>query len=264
MKMKFIVLAWTAVIGLHQSQAAPPSGETPVPVPLSEKTLDFGKLKAWGIRTYSMTWKKGSADERKVGQMTFSCETKDGIVKLSNVTRQYLPDGQRFVESRGESVHPETNLFVTRSLSLHAGRSDGVPLFDQKVTIQDGTATIVTDAQGQSSTTKAKWPDKAVVDIAMFYLVTLLPPEAGRRYLLRDYVSTSSLQQPRPSIVECAGPDRSTGTPGKPWTLFLLYEPELQAKAVRYWVSQDGILSRVQLNSENRLDLVDPTMPLVR
>jgi hypothetical protein len=254
------------ILVLWLSLAAQGRAEPPPPIPLHEQPLNITKLKAWGTRTYSMTWRKGTDDERKVGQMTFSYETKDGIVTLRNVTRNHLPpDGKRFIEYRGESIHPETTLFVTRGLSLHAERSDGVVLVDQKVTIQDGTATIVTNTKGRSSTKTAKWPENAVPDITVFYLVTLLPPEPGRRYLVRDFVPSSSpLQRPEPSIVECAGADRSTGSLGKPWTLFLQYEPDRRAKAVRYWVSQDGVLSRMQLNPENRLDLIEPPKPTAR
>ncbi len=54
-----------------------------------------------------MTSRKDAAEERDVGRMTFSCEVKDGAVRFSNATRQFLPpDGKRFIEWRGESVHP--------------------------------------------------------------------------------------------------------------------------------------------------------------
>ncbi|MBN2021807.1 MAG: hypothetical protein JW809_03355 [Pirellulales bacterium] len=59
-----------------------------------------------------------------------------------------------------------------------------------------------------------------------------------------------------PRILECAGPDQRASASENPWTLFLLYEPDNRPKAIRYWVSQDGLLQRVQLNAQNRLDLV--------
>jgi hypothetical protein len=239
--------------------AVPTYGEPPAASPLHKQQLNMDNLKAWDTRTYSMTYRKpggGPVEEQSVGRMKFVCESKSGLVRFTNVTRMYLPDGKRFIEYRGESLHPETNLFSTKEVRLHAGRSDGVTLQDSKATIEDGKLKIVTEEKGKSSTVDGRWPGSAIVDVAMFYIVTLVPREGGRRYLIENYVSSSALQRTKPQVLECEGLDQQAGSSEKPWTLFLLYEPENQAKAVRYWVSQDGLLRRVQLNPQNRIDLI--------
>ena len=168
----------------------------------------------------------------------------------------YLPDGKRFVEFRGETVFPDSNLFSTKEMHLHASRSDGVTLQKLDVAIEGKKSKIVAEKQGQSSTVEGEWADNTVVDLAMFYLVTLLPHEANRQYRIENFAASSSLRQPKPHILECSGPDPQAAPAEKTWTLFLLYEPNNRADAVRYWVSEDGLLRRVQLNTQNRLDLI--------
>lgn len=234
-------------------------GGPPATAPLHGQHLDMDGLKAWGTRTYSMTYRKPGGDpsnEQSVGRMTFTCESRNGLVKFINVTRMYLPDGNRFIEYRGESLHPETSLFSTKEVHLHAGRSDGVTLKDLKATIEGNKLKIVTEEEGKSSTIEGEWSNNTVVDIVMFFFVTLLPHEANRHYLVENYAVSSNLRQSKPRILECDGPDRQVAPSEKPWTLFLLYEPNNRSKAVRYWVSQDGLLRRVQLNPQNRLDLI--------
>jgi hypothetical protein len=244
-----VVLACLSVAGYGEPPAAP----------LHKEQLKFDGLKAWRTRTYSMTYCKpggAAADEQTVGRMSFACESRDGLIKLTTVARMYLPDGKRFIEYRGESLHPATGLFSTKEVHLHASRSDGAVLQDLKATVDGEEVTVVTEENGKSSTVEGKWSPNAVVDTAMFYLVTLVPRQADRRYLVESYVDSSNFPRPKPRILECDGPDRRGAASAKPWTLFLLYEPDNRAKAVRYWVSEDGLLRRVQLSPENRLELM--------
>ena len=232
--------------------------DSPTASPLNGQRLNINSLKTWGTRTYSMNRQKNGGDpagEPSLDRMSFTCEFKDGLVRFTNVTRMYLPDGKRFIEFRGETVHPDSNLFSTKEMHLHASRSDGVTLQKLDVAIDGKKSKIVTEKQGQSSTVEGEWADNTVVDLAMFYLVTLLPHEANRQYRI-EYAASSSLRQPKPRILECSGPDPQAAPAEKTWTLFLLYEPNNRADAVRYWVSEDGLLRRVQLNTQNRLDLI--------
>jgi len=233
--------------------------EPPAAQPLRKEQLDLAKLDKWGTRSYSMICQLtagGPVESRSAGKMTFGCQSKDGLVKLSNTTRVFMPDGKRYIEYRGQCVHPKNDPFSTKEINLLVVRSDGVQLKQLRAANQQGKIKIVDKEKGNTTTTEARWPKATVPDISMFYYVTLLPRKAGQRYLIDSYIASSSLHRPERRIVQCAGADPDVVQSGKPTTLFLLYEPGKPKKAIRYWVGADGVLKRVQLNPENRLELI--------
>jgi hypothetical protein len=234
-------------------------GEASTALPLHQQQLSMDNLKQWGTRLYSMTFLQSgeSSGEKTVGQTKMTCEVKNRQFKFINETRMYLPDGKRFIEFRGESIHPKMDPFSISEIHLQAKRSDGIEIRDEKASVTDDVLSVVTRERGGTpNTVKAPWPKHVLVDTDIFYLVTLLPQEKNQIYSIENYLSSSHLQQPKPYLLECAGLDRKTNASEKLWTLFLLYEPEKREKAARYWVSQDGVLQRVFLSPQNRLDLI--------
>ena len=166
-----------------------------------------------------------------------------------------MPDGKRFIDFRQECVYPEMNLRSLSEIETNVVRSDGVQIKESRATVNLKELVIVDKESGRTSTTKSQWPENGIVDIAVFYFVTILPREPNRRYAIDNFITSSRLQKIEQRVLECHGRDRTTGESGKHWVRFSLYDPGKRADAVQYWVSDDGLLQRVQLNKENRLDL---------
>ena len=251
--MSFYVIVCTLIVG----STLPAFAEQPS-VPLSDVRIDTTSLQKWGLRTYSMTRtanQSGQPVTQRVGRMSFSCEVKEGSINLTINTRMFMQGGKRFIEFQADCHYPKMNLLSPPNIKIEAVRSDGVKLKETRATVHGETLEIVDVARGRSSTTESEWPEDGVIDVAVFYLVTLLPREPNRRYAIGNYLSSSSLRKPGTRVIECVGPDMSTGERDKHWLEFRSYEPNHRSDAIRYWVSDDGLLRRVQLNKENRLEL---------
>lgn len=247
---------------LFVTSTAATFGEPPTTRKFESTRLDHSKLKQWGTRHYSMTYsamKYGKTFSQKVGRMTLTFEMKkDGKIETTNRTRINLARQKGTIEFVATCHYANSSLLSPTSITVKAVGPDAKTFKDLRLTIRGKKLSIVDTERGRTAKSEAEWPENAVDDLAFFYLVTLLPKEANQRYAIAAYVSTSSPAKSNPCFAECLGPDATTGKPGKRWTQYLRYDNNDRTKASRFWVSDDGVLRRVQLNATNRLDL-EPT-----
>jgi hypothetical protein len=237
--------------------------EPPTPISIAEAKVDTTKLKEWPTNTYGMMFTRdGNPTEPtlRVGQMKFACDIEGDDFLLTNTTRMFRPvdegfDEKQYVEFVGRCRVSQKNLFSVAKVDLTMVRSDGVKMRELAARVDGKNLEISANQFGRETTRSVDWPDKVLVDVVAFYLVTVLPQAADQRYGVDSYVSLSTLGEFEKQILECAGPDSSTGDANNRWTKWLLYSPDDRAGAVQYWVDADRVLRRVQLSKENRLEL---------
>lgn len=232
------------------------------PTPLEEVPIDFTRLEAWQERTYAMNYMAdGTGKSQRVGEMIFDCDVEDDTVRLLMTTRMYMPDGKRFIEFRVNNVYDRVSLLSPAKVQLDAVRSDGVELRSIRAVVRDGTLEVTETIGDDVKERRGAWGNGGIHDTASFYLVTMLPTEPDRRYEIKHFYEASSLPASQPQIIECRGPDETTGHEGNRWVKFLRYPADARDDAVQLWVDSDGVLQRVQLNKQNQLVLLDDEQP---
>jgi len=245
----------TVMIGASLTTHAAP----PAPVPLADVQLDTAKLKSWGERDYAMNYisdEDETPTARRVGSMTLACEVNEKSIKLDSRAKMVMPpDGKRFVKFQQACVYPATNLLSLSEITTNVARSDRVIMKDSRATVRGKELETIDKKGDVSKKTTSKWPENGILDLTVFYIVTIMPREPDRRYAIDHFITSTELEKSEPRIIECVGPDRTTGKDGKHWVKFLSYHPDKRRRAVQYWVSSDGVLRRAQLNKTNRMDL---------
>jgi hypothetical protein len=225
---------------------------------VQDAKIDFSQLKNWKERTYSMTFidlKNDPPTEQVVGRMIFNCDyEKDGIT-IKNTTRMYLPDGERYVEFIGKIIFKQPNFWSVDGWELKASRSDGLVLNETTAKVNSGNIKLKDTEKGVTQTKEFQWDEKSIPDLSVFYLVTLLPQETGRKYVLKKHVNTSTPKDAAERILECSGLDVSLPGKNKNCIQFVEYDVKNPTNKIRYWINKERVLIRVLLAEDKRLDL---------
>ena len=223
--------------------------------------FDLNKLTDFGTKQYKMTLidrRSGKPVEVERGTMVLAAaHTKDSI-SLKNTTRMYLPDGKRFIEYQADCIFSKQDEKMNlRSLNYKITRSDKVVLVDIKAKIENGKITQTILEADEKSKEEKNWTDGTYPDLAVFFLIPQLSQKKGKSYEI-DHVMTLPFSPDTKATarkITCLGIDKDLKIDGQEVTRFV-NKADGEETGIVYWVDSKGRLLRVQLNPENRLDLI--------
>ncbi len=225
-----------------------------------EVAFDARALSKFGSQKYKMVWidrSSGSPVERERGTMCLSATVAEDAVSLKNVTRMYLPDGKRFIEYHTSCSCSADDTLSLRRMTIKVVRSDEVVVHESETVVEQGTITHKFTADGRATTKQDRWIEGSVLDLAVFFLIPQLPRKKGRSVSIENVVSapTNTIEKPERRVITCTGADRDTSTDAQTLTRFV-NAAKGERDGIAYWVDDNGVLRRVLLSPENRLDLM--------
>ncbi len=228
-------------------------------------TFDGKALTKFGTRKYKMTrivQGPGGTAEREVGMMTLSVKVTAEGVEVGNVTRLVSPDGKGAMEYRLKSSCSADGKLSLRNAEFNVvrvGESDEAVVFESKTTVTGGWIIHTYSSSGSEETFRKKWVDGTLTEMAMFFLVAQLARKKGAVVNIDNVLSTpaTEIKEPQSRTITCLGVDEEMSTEQRQLTKFVSVVKG-EESGINYWVDQDGVLQRVQLNAQNWLDLIEP------
>jgi len=225
-----------------------------------EVEFDVESLARFGTRTYKMTWidrSSGSPVEYERGTMTFSANVDKEGISLKNLTRMYLPDGKRFIEYSTDCKCSRDERLEIRRIDAKVVRSDEAILHESETVVEKNRITHKFESRGKQDSDTDAWADGTILGLAVYYLVPQLSLRKGESVTLKSVLGspTESLEKPKSHTITCLGIDADLTIDGQKLTKYLNVAKG-EKSGITYWVDQKGLLRRVLINPENRLDLL--------
>ena len=226
---------------------------------LSAQELKFDNeaLAKFGTKTFRMVSLSGSPEkpnEQEVGRMTLSAKVESDTVALLNQTKMFAPDGKNFVKFEVDCGCSADGRLALQSMTMKVERSDGLVMHEATGTVEKEQFNYSFSSGGVGRTLEQTNPEGTVIDYALFFIVSQLPREAGKSFTLEAVLPspTNTIREASKQTITCNGIDESVSISGRKLFKFTKLPDETV-----YWVDEQGVLRRVQLSPQNRMDLVE-------
>jgi hypothetical protein len=225
------------------------------PLQAQELKFDNEALGKFGTKTFRMIVVTGSPEkpgEQEVGKMTLSAKVDSDTVALVNQTKMFEPDGKNFMKFDVDSRCSADGRLALQSMTMKVEQSDGLVMHEATGIVENDQFKYKYSSGGLGRTLEESVPSGTVIDYSLFFLVSQLPREAGKSWTLDAVLPspTNTIREPAKQTITCNGLDESVVIGGRKLFKFTKLPEEIV-----YWVDEQGVLRRVQMSPEQRLEL---------
>ncbi|PHR96377.1 MAG: hypothetical protein COA78_28785 [Blastopirellula sp.] len=225
-----------------------------------EVVFDGNALSKFGTKTYKVTWiDRGPIVpvEHERGTMTFSAIVTKDMISLKNVTRMYLPDGKRFIKYDTNCSCSADGKLSLQKIDTKVARSDDIVLHSSQTLVEQDKISHKYHSDGKDTVIQEEWVKGTLIDIAVFFLIPQLSQKKDESVTIENVMISpnTSIRKTKSHTITCLGVDQSLSTDKQKLTKFV-NTPKGEKPGITYWVDENGLLQRVLLNPDSRLDLV--------
>jgi len=230
------------------------------PLQAKEMVFDGKALAKFGTKKYKMIWidrSSGAPVEQERGTIIMSANVTKDTVTLKNTAQIYLPDGKRFIKCAMSCSCSADGKLSLRRIDAKVIRSDKVVLYQGQSIIEQDKIKLKYTSQEESAATQDKWTKGTLVDTTLFFLVPQLPRKKGESITFENVMAapTDVLKKPISRTITCLGIDPDLSIDGQKLTKFVDV-PKGKKTGITYWVDGNGLLRRILLAPDKRLDLI--------
>lgn len=224
--------------------------------------FDIDALQQFGERRYQMlvsdNWNDSSSEKRKVGSLTLKAIPGKETFSLEISTRMDSPDGKQFIEHSSSARFASDESQELQQIKTRVMLNGKEQLLDGTSKVVDGKFTYKAVSQGEEFSSEMEHKPGTMLDYSLFFLMPQLDLKQGGKLAIANLMNapTENLEAGTAIEIINEGIDTAVSSSGRKLTRYVRREDG--GRDVVYWVDQDRVLRIVQLNAQNRLELIDP------